>query len=203
MARISKDPEERRQELVQTAYELFKEKGYEHVNVSDIVDKVGVAQGTFYYYFKTKLDVLNAVIDLYMQHYVVAIEALAGDAGLDPLEKVQAAISSTMKRGESEKSFIDLLNSNENFVTHQKYMAEMRKIVPPMTKIIDEGVRDGTFEVRHPRETVELMLYMWGCMGDSLVLANDRNEYRRKIQAAEDIITKALGIKGDRVKLTP
>jgi AcrR family transcriptional regulator len=203
MARISKDPEERRQELVQTAYELFKEKGYEQVNVSDIVGKVGVAQGTFYYYFKTKLDVLNAVIDLYMRQYRVEIGEIADDAKLTPMEKVQAAISSAMRTEESEKSFINLLNSNENFLTHKKFMAEMRKSVPLMTKIVEEGVADGTFEVLQPRETVELMLYMWGCINDSLKISKDDDERCRKIQAAEDIITKVLGIKGGRVKLAP
>jgi AcrR family transcriptional regulator len=203
MARISKDPEERRQELVQTAYELFKEKGYEHVNVSDIVGKVGVAQGTFYYYFKTKLDVLNAVIDLYMQQYRAEIGKIADDVSLTPLEKVQAAISSAIRTEEAEKGFLDLLYSNESFLTHQKFMAEMRKSVPLMAKIIEEGVADGTFKVLYPRETVELLLYMWGCITDSLRISNDDDERRRKVRAAEDIIMKVLGIKGGSVKLAP
>jgi AcrR family transcriptional regulator len=203
MARISKDPEERRQELVQTAYELFKEKGYDNVNVSDIVGKVGVAQGTFYYYFKTKLDVLNAVIDLHMQYYAAAIEAIANDPSLTPMEKVQAAIVSSKRTDESERSILELLNSNESFVTHKKFMAEMRMVAPPMAKIVEEGVRAGVFKMNNPRETVELMLYMWGCMEDALKLSRDQDEYHRKVQAAEDIMAKVLGIESGKVKLVP
>jgi len=202
MARISKDPEERRQELVQAAYELFKEKGYDQVNVSDIVGRVGVAQGTFYYYFKTKLDVLNAAIDLYLRQYRIELDEIADDAGLNPLEKVQATISFALKTEVSEKNFINLLNSNENFLTHKRFMDEMRKGVPAMARIIEEGVKDGTFEVRHPRETVELMLYMWGCINYSLEISKDDDERRRKVRAAEDIITKVLGIKGGRGELS-
>ncbi len=203
MARISKDPEERRREIVQTAYELFKEKGYDNVNVSDIVGKVGVAQGTFYYYFKTKLDVLNAVIDFHMQYYVAALEAIAKDPGLTPIEKVQATIVSSRRTDEAERNILELLNSNESFVTHKKFMAEMRMVAVPMAKIVDEGVRAGVFQVRNPRETVELMLYMWGCMEDSLKLSKDREEYLRKVQAAEDIMAKVLGIKEGSVKMFP
>ncbi len=203
MARISKDPEERRREIVQTAYELFKEKGYDNVNVSDIVGKVGVAQGTFYYYFKTKLDVLNAVIDFHMQYYVAALEAIAKDPGLTPIEKVQATIVSSRRTDEAERNILELLNSNESFVTHKKFMAEMRMVAVPMAKIVDEGVRAGIFQVRNPRETVELMLYMWGSMEDSLKLSKDREEYLRKVQAAEDIMAKVLGIKEGSVKMFP
>ncbi len=203
MARISKDPEERRQELVQAAYELFKEKGYDQVNVSDIVGRVGVAQGTFYYYFKTKLDVLDAVIDLHMQYYVDALDAIADDPGLTPMEKVQATIVSSARTDEAERRILELLNSNEGFVTHKKFMAEMRMIAPPMAKIVEEGVRTGVFKVRNPRETVELMLYMWGCIGDALKLSRDHDEYLRKVQALEDITAKVLGIKEGSIKLSP
>jgi len=203
MARISKDPEERRQELVQTAYELFKEKGYDNVNVSDIVGKVGVAQGTFYYYFKTKLDVLNAVIDFHMQYYVTALEAIANDPRLTPIEKVQATIDSSRRTDESERNILELLNSNESFVTHKKFMAEMRMVAPPMAKIVEEGVRAGVFKMNNPRETVELMLYMWGCAGDALKLSRDQDEYRRKVQAMEDIMAKVLGIESGKIKWAP
>lgn len=50
MARTTKEPEERRRELIACAQTLFYTKGYEGTSVSDIVNAVGVAQGTFYYY---------------------------------------------------------------------------------------------------------------------------------------------------------
>jgi AcrR family transcriptional regulator len=203
MARISKDPEERKQEIVQAAYELFKEKGYDNVNVSDIVEKVGVAQGTFYYYFKTKLDVLDAVIDFHMLYYVKALEEIANDPGLTPIEKVQATIVSSARTDEAERNILEILNSNESFVSHKKFMAEMHMIAPPMAKIVEEGVRVGEFKVRNPRETVELMLYMWGCIGDALKLSRDNDEYNRKVQALEDITSKVLGIKEGSIKLAP
>ena len=43
-----KDPETRRSELINAAEELFLANGYEETAVSDIVRKIGVAQGTFY-----------------------------------------------------------------------------------------------------------------------------------------------------------
>jgi len=54
MTRIVKAPDVRRSELIACAQRLFYSKGYENTSVSDIVNEVGVAKGTFYYYFKSK-----------------------------------------------------------------------------------------------------------------------------------------------------
>ena len=59
--RTTKKPEERKEEIVQTAKRLFVERGYKRTQIKDIVGAVGVAQGLFYYYFKSKEDVMEAV----------------------------------------------------------------------------------------------------------------------------------------------
>ena len=45
MARISKPPEVRRQEILDTAMELFAEKGYEDTSMADIARRMGGVQG--------------------------------------------------------------------------------------------------------------------------------------------------------------
>lgn len=61
--RISKRPEERRQELVDAAQALFSEQGVEATSVGQIVRRVGVAQGLYYYYFRSKEEMVEAVAD--------------------------------------------------------------------------------------------------------------------------------------------
>ncbi len=39
------------------------EKGYEHTAISDIVKELNIAQGTLYYYFRSKEDILEAVVE--------------------------------------------------------------------------------------------------------------------------------------------
>jgi len=63
--RVTKVPEERKQELIDTAERLFLEKGYEQTTVADIVREIEVAQGTFYYYFSSKEEILEAIIEAF------------------------------------------------------------------------------------------------------------------------------------------
>ena len=62
ITRIRKEPDVRRTELIDAALELFSSVGYEKTTVTDIVKKVGVAKGTFFYYFPTKEAVLETII---------------------------------------------------------------------------------------------------------------------------------------------
>ncbi len=52
-----------RQRIIAAADELFYQKGYENTSFSDIADAVGISRGNFYYHFKSKNEILTAVID--------------------------------------------------------------------------------------------------------------------------------------------
>lgn len=54
----------KRDHIVQAADALFYERGFEHTSFADIADAVQMSRGNFYYHFKTKDDILDAVIDL-------------------------------------------------------------------------------------------------------------------------------------------
>ena len=64
--RISKDPKVRRQEIMDAARELFLENGYENTSVDDIVRRLSVAKGLFYY-FPKKDAILAAIADEFAQ----------------------------------------------------------------------------------------------------------------------------------------
>lgn len=55
---------ETRQQIVEAADRLFYECGFEATSFADISKAVGLSRGNFYYHFKTKDEILNAVIAL-------------------------------------------------------------------------------------------------------------------------------------------
>lgn len=52
-----------RNKIVETADDLFYRQGFNHTSFSDISKAVGISRGNFYYHFKTKDDILAAVIE--------------------------------------------------------------------------------------------------------------------------------------------
>lgn len=53
-----------REQIVEAADQLFYRQGYEHTSFADIAEAVQISRGNFYYHFKTKDDILDAVITL-------------------------------------------------------------------------------------------------------------------------------------------
>lgn len=57
-----------RERIVQAADELFYKNGFEHTSFQDIADAVQISRGNFYYHFKTKDEILDAVISYRLEY---------------------------------------------------------------------------------------------------------------------------------------
>lgn len=62
MDKITQKKNEKYANLISAAYELFEKEGIGGVSIDDIVKKAGVAKGTFYLYFKDKVDLISKLI---------------------------------------------------------------------------------------------------------------------------------------------
>jgi AcrR family transcriptional regulator len=79
MARI-KISDIRRREIIETAFNVFAEKGYHNTSMADIAAELEVGHGTLYRYFNNKLDIASSVTDLVIERVSqVVIEELPGE----------------------------------------------------------------------------------------------------------------------------
>ncbi|WP_026508321.1 TetR/AcrR family transcriptional regulator [Butyrivibrio sp. MC2013] len=62
MGKLDSNKKKKRESLLNTSFEFFTTKGIEKTSISDIVEKAGVAKGTFYLYFKDKYDIKDRLI---------------------------------------------------------------------------------------------------------------------------------------------
>ena len=65
--------------LLKTAFEFFTTKGFTKTSITDIVNKAGVAKGTFYLYFKDKYDIRNKLISHKSSQLFKNAEAALGE----------------------------------------------------------------------------------------------------------------------------
>lgn len=56
--------------LLETAYTVFSEDGYQRTSVGEIADRTGVSLGTFYQYFRDRKDVLATIVYIAVLDYV-------------------------------------------------------------------------------------------------------------------------------------
>lgn len=85
-----------RDELIVQSAKLFRTQGYERTTVRDIAAAAGVQAGSWFYYFKTKQDILAAVMEEGMANALARIEALDVDR-LPAREALQALVRTHLK----------------------------------------------------------------------------------------------------------
>lgn len=81
-----------RERITEAARELFWERGYEATAVADILERAQANSGSFYYFFKSKEQLLEAVLDGYIKLLYPAVMNPAFAQSGDPIERVFAVL---------------------------------------------------------------------------------------------------------------
>lgn len=81
-----------RQRIVDAADRLFYSRGYNQTSFSDISDETGIPRGNFYYYFKTKEDILSAVVESRVGDFSQMLEQ-CNKSSADPRERLLALVN--------------------------------------------------------------------------------------------------------------
>lgn len=196
MARVIKRPEERRSELLEAAEKLFREKGYANTVVSDIVKESGVAQGTFYVYFKSKEDIFLAILEEIREGIINEIESVQKDKHLNALQKLNSVIALEFKLNRRHDTLFVQLHHTENVSIHQKYIiSTINRLVPIYTAIVEQGIQENIFNTRYPKAVSEYHLVATKFLFDPALFPLSKDEYVMRIEAAQDISEKALGLR--------
>ncbi|WP_181418766.1 TetR/AcrR family transcriptional regulator [Aquipseudomonas alcaligenes] len=85
------DPESPRGKLLQTAAHLFRSKGYERTTVRDLASAVGIQSGSIFHHFKSKDEILKAVMEETILYNTALMRAALAEAQ-GPRERVLALI---------------------------------------------------------------------------------------------------------------
>lgn len=98
MAR-SKHPEETVNLILDVAFRLFIEKGYESTSIQDIIDNLGgLSKGAIYHHFKSKEDILVAVTDRMTEESNRILAVIRDRSDLNGKEKLKAIFKESIER---------------------------------------------------------------------------------------------------------
>lgn len=112
--RITKEPEVRKQEILDTALKLFGENGYEKTSITDIAKAIGVAQGLCYRYFPSKEALFDSAIEQYAD---VLVEQFVGSEkdSQKTLRQIIEDMPATMEQKDTKYYSVFHGAENKNF----------------------------------------------------------------------------------------
>jgi AcrR family transcriptional regulator len=189
--------EVRRRELVDAAVVVFSAKGVAAASVDDIVRAAGVAKGTFYLYFATKDDAVNAVATSMVEGVADRVKAVATDPTRSPVERLLAFSAGVRSVGGEpyERELIEVFHRPENRVLHDR-IGELAlvRLAPVIEAIVAEGITAGQFRRQDPRRAA---VYVMACFGALHEVVSDPIEVTDAIDQLNAFVLRALGYDGE------
>lgn len=191
--RIVKAPEERREELLDASQALFEERGVDATSVNDIIVKAGVAKGTFYWYFKSKDALLDALAERKVSLFIDKIQPILTNAHLDALEKLREAFARHESICHAHHALREHFHRPENMALHQKHADfERERLCPLLAAIIAQGVSEGIFSTDYPETAAEFLLVALRALIHPPIGAKDQ-ERTKRCAGIRDIMERSLG----------
>ncbi|MBO4376633.1 MAG: TetR/AcrR family transcriptional regulator [Lachnospiraceae bacterium] len=167
--RIVKEAEERRNEILDVAEKLFIEKGFDAASTNDILAVIGIARGTLYYHFKSKEEILDAIIERIVDRTVGKAKDIASDKSIPTLKRLTMALMALNLDDGNSRFVIDEIHKPQNALMHQKSQEMIAlKINPIITGIVKDGIKEGLFNTDYPEEAVEMAMLYSGITFDGL-----------------------------------
>jgi len=155
----------KRRAIAEAAWRLFAARGYDDASVNAVIAAAGISKGTFYHYFSSKEEVLDAVVNLISEQGNAAVEKACRDDTIPAVERLNRFLhASRVWRLVNLDALVEItraLYHPENALLLVKMREQTReRTIPFLAAVIAQGVREGVFDVSDPAEAAVLVIQM-------------------------------------------
>ena len=185
-----------KKELILDAMEaLFKEGKGGTASVSEIAKKAGIAKGGMYYYFRSKEDVLDALVERQYESVIQSCSAFIETSDGSALDKF-ALLLKKYRELTVDISFDKCLHMPQNAAIHQKSLA---KILESLSKVIsgliEQGIDEGIFVCQYPLEYAQIIMSVFTFLLDPGIFPWETEQKNNQMKALAQLLEKGLSAK--------
>lgn len=178
MAR-NKHPEETVNRILDVAFRLFMEKGYEYTSIQDIIDHLGgLSKGAIYHHFKSKEDILVAVTERMTAESNQMLAVIRDRSDITGKEKLKTIFKESINRPVQN----DIFTVAPNFHNNPKLLASLlydtiEEAAPHyILPIIKQGIADGSIRTDFPEQLAELIIFVANVWTNPMLFDNTEDE---------------------------
>ena len=171
----TKPPEERSNDLLAAARAVFLKRGVAAATVDEITERAGVSKGTFYLYFDSKEEVVGALWQQYIEHFLSIGESALNDVRLEPLPKL-------IRVFEELTSYV-IRNANLHRLVYRSTASlefsrrNNRQLITMIADVIKAGVASGDLVATDPEVTIRILFHgICGAIHDAIASGDDLDE---------------------------
>lgn len=174
----------KKQEILQTAEDLFCKKGYEETSVQDILDILHTSKGSFYHHFESKEYLLEAMCD--RRAMLIAHQAEEEErAFVKPIARLNSLLSGVFPLKDERLSFLMMIlpvfSTRQGHSLRTRYCeALLSSFHEPVTRTLTECLADDSVNVYDPEITADIcintMNHLWCDLCDTIIRATAAGE---------------------------
>lgn len=188
--------------ILNAMQELMNTSSAQAVSVSDIAKKAGIGKGSIYYYFRSKEEILEAVIERSYSNAIEKAKELVDNQKLDALTKMEivfyACRDSSLELLRQEAG--NFFEVQQSALMHQQYIKIMvRKLKPLLAAIIRQGNEERTMYCKSPEEAAEIVLIILLIKMDKQLSDQNRGQIQKTLDVFTYMLETSFGIEKGRL----
>jgi AcrR family transcriptional regulator len=192
---------ERKEEILDISQELFFKNGYSKTTIDDILNAADVSKGTFYYYFTSKADVLDEIIDRHVCQALEEARRYQKMSGISCTEKIIRIVLSQRIFSNGDQKKLNVIT--ENALLNQKLRERLViELSPIIAEVIEEGNAEGCFHAEYPIEYTQILISAASVLTDFNPNIISKEKKNKILIALFTMVESALKVeKGDFLPL--
>jgi AcrR family transcriptional regulator len=151
-----------RAQILRTAADLFRERGYRATTLDNIAGRLGMSKASLYKYFRAKEEMLAAISQETIETFIREL-GLVLDSDLGPQEKLRRVVREHVRFVIGNRSFLTVFFSEEANLPSRfarALTAQKNRYDKGVESIVEDGIRRGVFREMPPRLVVFAVLGM-------------------------------------------
>lgn len=154
-----KPVEVRKQEILQGAIKVFREKGYDKTSISDIATSLKISQGLCYRYFKSKEEIFESAVDAYAGYIADKMIEVICNPKMNLLEKISYFPNFNDIEKEN-KEYYDIFHGQGTDSFHDRLSLSIcKKVCPYVQRLLKEECEKGQLRLKDPETAASFLVF--------------------------------------------
>ena len=206
MRRTKEDAEQTRQAILESAMDIFYEKGYSKTTFDEIAKRINLTKGAVYWYFRNKPDIVAALINDFVQKHIKRLEEFrAGkeEENLDILADMMLLAYHHMKKNPLEYKFIFFITCQMEW--SEAILVKIRPLVEQTSEISRKLMTDTLLKLKKNKKIkddtdvekiTEILQAMWMGMLDNYLAKRMTLDFEQIVRQGFNLIFNSIKTEG-------
>ena len=206
MRRTKEDAEQTRQAILESAMDIFYEKGYSKTTFDEIAKRINLTKGAVYWYFRNKPDIVAALINDFVQKHIKRLEEFrAGkeEENLDILADMMLLAYHHMKKNPLEYKFIFFITCQMEW--SEAILVKIRPLVEQTSEISRKLMTDTLLKLKKNKKIkddtdvekiTEILQAMWMGMLENYLAKRMTLDFEQSVRQGFNLIFNSIKTEG-------